>query len=213
VVVDRSADEGARGTILATVRVRCEPGHEVVDLSLEFSQAGVTQPVLSGPGFPCDGRWHELGVSSLEGFDPGPATLTARLTVADSGTGAVAPPAVDTQQVEVVPAAAVRLPGTAVLRPDGGVRLVLRARCATPWVLQELTVRASQGDDPTVASDDAAPALVCDGDWHRVVVLLGSADPAFTRGPAQVEAVVTVLDPESFDPVAQARETATVRIV
>jgi hypothetical protein len=210
--VDGQAYEGARGTILAGLRARCAPGYRVEELVLQFSQGEVTTPPQLGQPFPCDGRWHRQRPSSLEAFGPGRAVLTARLTVVRTSTGTPAPPAVDTRSIYVRPAAKVVLPRTAHLAADGSLSFVVRARCDQPWVLQEFLVAATQGEFPDVASGSALLDLPCDGVVHRVPVRLAPTDPAFARGPLRVDAALTLLDPESFDPVTQATATRTVRV-
>jgi hypothetical protein len=54
-------------------------------------------------------------------------------------------------------------------------------------------------------------AVPCDGRWRSLDV---RADPdgRFRRGAAEVDAFLTVHDPLSFDPVAQAQASGPVRI-
>ena len=87
-----------------------------------------------------------------EAYDPGPATVTARLRVTDIATGAPGTPGVQTKQIYVRPGAKIELPATATLGPNGAVRLVLRARCDKPWVLAEFGLSASQGEFPNQAN-------------------------------------------------------------
>lgn len=212
VQISRFAYEGPRGTILADLRLRCAPGYEFAELALDFSQGGVTTPSLLGQPVPCDGRWHDQRVSSLEAFEAGWATLTARLTVVDAVTGEPAPEAVATRAIYVRPAAAIVLPRTVHLLPGGQVRLTVRARCDVPWVLQDFSVTLTQGEFPAIASADAYLDLTCDGALHSTTVLLGPSTVPFQEGPARIDASITLLDPEQFDPVTQATATGTVRV-
>lgn len=212
VQVDARAYEGPRGTILASLRGRCAPGFEVVELALDFAQGELTTPTLLGRPFPCDGRWHRQRVTSLEAFQPGPATLTARLTVVRRSTGEPVPPVVDHQRIHVRPAAAVVLPSSSRLRPDGAITMVVRARCDAPWVVQDFRVAATQGEVPNVASGGALLGLTCDGTMRRVAVRIEPDGAPFRRGDLLVDAEITLLDPEFFDPVTQARATRTVRV-
>lgn len=211
--INAQAYEGPRGTILADLRGRCAPGYVFADLVLDFSQGDVTTPSVSGSPFPCDGRWHGQRVMSLEAFEPGPATLTARLSVVDAETGDPGPQVVVTQAIYVRPAAKIELPRTAELRPHAVVKMVVRARCDAPWVLQDFYISATQGTYPDVAFDDALLDLTCDGVTRSVTVLLQSTTGvAFHRGALLVDADITLLDPEQFDPVTQVRASRTVTV-
>jgi hypothetical protein len=210
--VASQAYEGPRGTILADVRGRCAPGHEVVELVLDFSQGDVTTPSLLGRTFPCDGHWHSQRVTSLEAFEAGRAMLTARLTVVDVATGDPAPQAVETRSIYVRPAAKVVFPVVAHLLADGVVRIVVRARCDAPWVLQDFHVSLTQGEFPTVASADAYLDLTCDGTVRRTTLRLASSPVPFHRGRLLASGSITLLDPEQFDPVTQVTATRSVRL-
>jgi hypothetical protein len=210
--VHAQAYEGPRGTILASLRGRCAPGYEVADLVLDFSQGAVTTPSVLGQPFRCDGRWHEQRVTSLEAFEPGHATLTARLSVVRVSTGDPGPQAVDTQDLYVRPAAKVVLPRTVHLEPDGAITAVVRARCDTPWVLQDFLVEATQGDGVGAPFGSTLADLVCDGKVRPVTVRIAPVAAPFHRGHLRLDGVISLLDPDSFDPVTSAGATRTVRV-
>lgn len=207
------AYEGQRDAILASLSGRCAPGYEFADLVLDFAQGDVVTPSTLGAPFPCDGRWHTQRVSSLEGaFEPGRATLTGRLSVIHRVTGDPGPQAVDVRSIYVRPAAKVVVPRTARLGADGVIRLVVLARCDAPWVLSDFYISANQGEFPTIGSDDALLDLICDGVTRPVTVWLSSSPVAFHRGLLRVDAEISLLDPEQFDPVTQARTTRMVAV-
>lgn len=208
--ISARAYEGPRGTINSDLRARCAPGFEFSELVLDWRQGDVTTPSLQGRPFPCDGRWHWQRVSSLEAFDAGPATLTARLTVVDSATGDPAPQAVQTKTIYVRPAAKIVLPRVAHLRADGSVRLTVWARCDAPWVLAEYHVGLVQGEFPTIGSAGAYLDLACDGALHPATVSLRSEGAPFHRGAIRAEGSISLLDPEQFDPVTQVTTTRKV---
>jgi hypothetical protein len=210
--LDAQAFEGPRGTILAGLRGRCAPGYEVADLVLDFAQGDVTTPPVLGQPFPCDGRWHRQRVTSLEAFTPGRATLTARLSVVRQDTGDPGPQAVATKAIYVRPAAKIVLPRAVHLGAQGVVTAVVRARCDAPWVLQEFYVSASQGTTAGSAFGEALLDLRCDGVVRPVKVRLRPVAAPFRRGTLVLDAAITLLDPETFDPVTQARASRTVRV-
>lgn len=213
--VDSQAYEGPHHTILAGLRARCSPGFEYADLVVDFRQGQVTTPSVHGSAVPCDGSWHRQRVSSLEGFRPGRASVTARLSVTDATTGDPGRQGVHATLIYVRPAALVLLPDTATYRPHHVVQLVTRARCDAPWMLSGYDVQVTQGDGAGSASDSASSSTrpVCDGALHTVTFWFHSeTGTAFHHGPLRVESFLTVLDPDSFDPVAQARAARTVAV-
>jgi hypothetical protein len=218
-IVKRAA-EGPRGTIMARVRLRCAPGFEFADLVLDFSQGDVTTPSTSAtppPGFECDGRGHRQNVTSLEAFEAGAATMTARLSVTDVETGDPGRQAVDTERIWVRAAAAVRLRKVARLHSDGSVTVVVRTRCDRPWVEPSLVVSLTQyrPDGTGIGATGVAPqdALTCDNRWHRLKLRADPAEGAFRRGAVEAQAFLDILTPVDFDPVTQAQHLRTLRVV
>ena len=203
------AREGPRDTIIATVWGRCAPGFEFQDLEVEFLQDGLSRPPSFGQPFPCDGEWHRQTVWSLEAdFHPGRATVTARLSVTDAETGDPGQQAVVTKDIWVRAAAAIRLPATATLTPHRLIRLTVAARCDRPWVLSDFLISATQdGNFGGVRRE-----IPCDGDFHRRTVWLRSGGTPFHRGTALVDASVSLLDPEFFDPVTTATASRSVTV-
>jgi hypothetical protein len=102
------------------------------------------------------------------------------------------------------------LPSSATLTRAGDVRLVVRARCDRPWLLQDFLVEGSQ-DGGTRYSFDLL-SLPCDGEVHVRTALLDRDSGPFTRGPMQVMAALSLLEPETFDPVATATAARVVRV-
>jgi hypothetical protein len=203
--VQGQAFELARGSIKITIRSRCAPDLRVSQLSLVYSQSFTGPTELATPPA-CTGGWQRETTISVEGFDPGPATVVATMTLVDAATGAPRGSVTQTMRVYVRPAAKIVLPRTAHLRPDGAVRIVVRARCDEPWTPGDWTLSASQG----AAADTELLDITCDGHMHRVTALLRS-DPGFGRGRMQVDSTLTVFD-EFFDPVAQASRSRSVKV-
>lgn len=211
--VDAQAYEGQRGTILAGVRGRCAPGFVVAELDLDFSQGDVTTPSVSGQPFPCDGAWHRQRVSSLEAFEAGPATLTARLVVVGEATGVPVSEVSTTAAIYVRPAAKIELPSTVELRPHAVVKVNFRARCDAPWVLQDFSIGATQGEFPSIAGANQYLDLSCDGVLHPYTVWLKSSPVSFRSGWLRLDGSISLLDPQEFDPVTQATASRVVRVV
>ncbi len=126
--------------------------------------------------------------------------VSARLTVVDEVTGDPAPQAVDTGDVRVRPATAIRLDRRPTLVGGGVVVVHLRARCDRPWVESELGVSVSQSGG-SVSTEGHLPTgtLECDDTFHRLEVRT-APNPEIRPGPAVVSAQLSVLDPLSFDP-------------
>ncbi|WP_205472015.1 hypothetical protein [Nocardioides sp. SYSU D00038] len=205
--VDSQARQGQFNTITGSLRFRCAAGL-VAEVRLTWSQAGFTSPEAPGRPASCTGGWQRQAWASYEGFDPGPAVVRARLLLTDA-QGTPRGGAVQTKQVYARPAAKVVLPRTALLRPRGVVRVVVRARCDRPWVLAGFHVAATQGQRTASRS----PGLRCDGVEHDVTVWLKPAAGRFRAGWLDVSAEVTLLDAVHQDPVAQARASRSVRVV
>ena len=141
----------------------------------------------------------------------------ATLELADAMTGEPRGTVTQTKQIYVRPAAKIVLPRTARLLPGRVVKLVVRARCDEPWVPGDFLVSATQGEPVGAAQDFEFLEIECDGEIRPYVVRLRS-EPSPDRGVfglgwIRVDAELTVFDPESFDPVAQARRTKAIRVV
>jgi hypothetical protein len=204
--ISPQAFEGPRGTILASLRAVCDPGLVVDELRVQFSQGDVITPSELVSPIECDGEWHRKRLTSLEAFEPGPATLTALLSVWNASTGEPEGDVFVEQQIFVRPAARIWLPKYAELKRYGGVALTVWARCDRPWVLSDFLVSGLQGGRAAQASLDTP----CDGTVRAFPVRLRSSAGPFTRGAMQVDGALSLLDPEFFDPVTTATATRTV---
>lgn len=211
------AREGPRGTILGEVGVRCATGLVATGFVLQITQGDVATPPSQERLPSCTGALETQSFSSLEAFGPGPATVVATLTLADAATGEPRGTVTRSRQIYVRPAANIVLPRRARLLPGRVVRLVVRARCDAPWVPGDFLVSATQGE-PVGAAQDSELLTVrrCDGRTRSYVVRLVS-EPSpdrgvFRTGWIRLDAELTVFDPESFDPVAQARKSRAVRV-
>jgi hypothetical protein len=215
--IQGQAYEGPRGTILGEVRVRCAPDLVATSFVLQISQGAVATPPSQEALPSCTGDLESQSFSSLEAFDPGPATVVATLELADAVTGEPRGTVTQTRQIYVRPAAKILLPRKARLLPGRVVKLVVHARCDEPWVPGDFIVSATQGE-PVGAAHDTEFVTVeeCDGDYRSYVVLLDSERSpdrgVFRTGWIRVDAELTVFDPEFFDPVAQARKSRAVRV-
>jgi hypothetical protein len=212
--IHRQAFEGQRGTILASYKTRCAPGFEFAEAAIDFSQGTVSTPTTFGQSIPCDGRWHEQKTTSLEAFEPGPATMSVRLSVIRTDSGDPGKQGFESAPIFVRAAAASVIPATAKLLANHVVRLVLQARCDKPWLLQEFSINATQDEFPNqknagVISETYPP---CDGQLHSRTFLL-KADPGnFHKGKLRVDTSISLLDAVNFDPVTQANQTRMVAV-
>ncbi len=208
------AKEGQRGSILLNLTARCAPGNVLQELVIGYSQNDFSVEQAAFVDLTCDGRWHRLRVSGPEAFEPGPADITARLTVIDAVTGDPKQQGVDSQRVWVEPAAKVAVGTHVRLKGDGTAVVAVSVRCDQPWIAAGLSIELSTGvvggasGTAFVEGDD----ISCDDRWHRLFVPVTSGGVAFSRGEATVFAFFDVLDPISFDPVTQAQAVTTVRI-
>jgi hypothetical protein len=77
--------------------------------------------------------------------------------------------------------------------------------CRSPLVVQELVVEVTQAGAAGSSAGDFG--IVCDGRWHlvRVSVTTPGGGP-FSPGPTKVRALLTVVDPETGDPVDRAHD-------
>ncbi len=214
--IQGQAREGPRGTIFGEVRVRCAADLVATAFTLQISQGDVATPPSEEQLPSCTGALRPQPFSSLEAFDPGPATVVATLELADAATGESRGSVSVTTRIYVRPAAKIVLPRTARLLPGRVVSLVVRARCDEPWVPGDFMVSATQGPSVGAAQDTEFLPIVCDGVLRRHVVRLQSVRSpdrgVFREGWIRVDAALTVFDPEFFDPVAQATATRAVLV-
>ncbi len=199
-----------------SVTARCDEPNVVGDLVVEVSQdAGARFGSVAGDlGVTCDGAPHalDLQIPSFGGRWHGGTTLVqASFSIYDPVTGDPVDQAVDSVGVDVRAPADVELRHRAKLRPSGAVVLRLRVRCSDELVVQDLEVELSQGSVGASKAGDFG--IECDGRWERVRLRLRPLSGWFHPGDADAFAYLTVLDPDSFDPVWQARDTETLTLV
>ena len=213
--VDSQAYEGQFSTAVVGVRGKCAPGFAFKELSVVFKQGGLTGPPSPGSSFACDGKWHRQQVKSPEGFDPGPAKATARLSVTKVSTGAPGTTAVHNTRIYIRPGAETLIPATATLQPGHVVKIVLRARCDKPWLLAEFYVNLNQGEFPNQASGNEASDSfppVCDGTYYSKAFYVSGSPASFHKGWVQVDTTIHTLDPVNFDPAPSDTSSRMVRV-
>lgn len=213
VAINPQAFEGQRHTIIGSLFGRCAPGFEFAGLSIEVTQGAFTT-TIQGSSVNCDGQWHKQTFSTPEeGWTPGPATVTARLSVTDVRFGDPGRQGVQTKEIYVRPGAKIELPGTAVLTSQG-VKLVVRARCDKPWVLAGFGIEAVQGQFPNQAHFDVNNNTFpkCDGAFHSLTLFMKSSPTAFKKGWITVDAFLHTEDPEQFDPAPSTTARRAVKV-
>ena len=116
--------------------------------------------------------------------------------------------------VGTTPTASVRITDRpAVLRADGGVRVVIAARCDPSLQAFELDVSVAQYQASGSLSRLAPPAVVvCDGLRHRQRVVVYPSTGAFAPGNATVSVFLGLYDPQADRDLAR-DDTATVTVV
>lgn len=213
VKISKDVRLGQGDAMLVTVWVRCERPWVPQPLSVGVSQAeGTIFGSASGDfGIVCDDRWHRVDVQvfgSGDGFGRGLTTVDASLSVLDPIDFDPVDQGTDSVTVWVNAAADVKIAEHARLDVNGSLSLPVWVRCQRPWVVAGLSVDASQ-ESGTGGSASGNFGVVCDGRWHRVEVSIDPSPGPF-QGEILVQAFFTVLDPDSFDPVEQAQDTAVV---
>jgi hypothetical protein len=208
---------GQGDAILVGVWARCDRPWVAQELTVSVSQdEGTNVGSTSGSfGFSCDDRWHriEAAVFSAAGdFHAGRTQVDAAMSVLDPIDFDPVATATDSDTVWVAPAAAVKIGARASLDAQGSLVLPLWVKCQRPWLVQDLAVDAAQ-ESGTGGSVSGDFGIVCDARWDRVEVTIVPVPGPFQPGTAEVHAFFTVLDPDSFDPVAQGQDTATVDVV
>ncbi|HET8614244.1 MAG TPA: hypothetical protein VFL94_01880 [Actinomycetales bacterium] len=207
---------GQHESAIVPLQVRCRVGLEsrnlVVTVTQDVPDGTATGSATVRDPLRCNGTWHtlsvELGIdaTATADFEPGQAKVTARLTVRNPATGGTPAAGTDTRFIKLLAPAEAEL-GTAPIRHgSGGVaRVPVRIRCQIPWLPVELIVEVAQNDgflhgQTIISSGDTR--LVCDGEWHRVLVYVGpdTAGDKFFTGPAQVTVFFDIEDPVNFEP-------------
>ena len=90
----------------------------------------------------------------------------------------------------------------------------VRARCESPWIIQDLEVVVTQAGGTVAGSVSGIFGLTCNRAWQSLnVEMFSSSGEPSEPGPANVDAFFTVLDPVTFDPVDQARDSQIVNLV
>jgi hypothetical protein len=211
VEVPGPAYEGEDTTFTGTIRVRCEAGLAVGELAMSFEQQAVTTPERTATAPPtCTGAWEDLDYRSDEGFTPGSVTVHVRLVLVDAATDEVQEQVEVSESIYVRPAARVRLPRTATLRPNGLLTYRARIRCDAPWQNYATFMSAAQG---TVAAEPRVVRDVpCDGVYRVRRVWLRPTEGDFSRGRARVSVEVVLVDSDfDFGPGAWASRRVRVR--
>jgi hypothetical protein len=211
VEVPGPAYEGHDATFTGTILVRCGTGVAASELVMAFEQDGTTTPERAATALPtCTGEWESLDYRSDEGFDPGPVTVHVRLVLVDASTGEAQGEVEVAESIYVRPAAKVRLPRTASLRPSGLLTFRAWIRCDDPWQNYATFMSAAQGSvaaEPRVVRD-----VPCDGAYRLRRVWLRPEEGDFTRGRARVSVEVVLVDADfDFGPEAQASRRVRVR--
>jgi len=101
----------------------------------------------------------------------------------------------------------------AVLRPDGGVRFTIAAKCDSRLQAFELDASVVQYQASGFLLRLAPPAVVlCDGLRHRQRVVVYPSTGTFAPGSATVSVFVGFYDPQEDRDLAR-RDTATLTVV
>jgi len=101
----------------------------------------------------------------------------------------------------------------AVLRPDGGVRLTIAAKCDSRLQAFELDVSVAQYQASGSVFRLAPPAVVvCDGFRHRQRVIVYPSTGAFAPGNAAVSIFVGFYDPQEDQDLGR-QDAATITVV
>lgn len=217
---------GRFDTAIVPMQVRCRVGLQSRALVVTVTQQNTAYGTVTGSRtisspVACNGTWHtmsvELGSTSGAPFEAGQAKVTARLTVRNPATGGTPQAGTDTRFVKLLAPAKVEL-GTAPIRHGSGgiARVPVRFRCQVPWVPVQLSVEVSQNDGALGGQTflvEGDSRLVCDAEWHQLVIYVPASNGKFFTGPARVDLLFDVQDPIDFDPVDQASFTAMTQIV
>jgi hypothetical protein len=98
-----------------------------------------------------------------------------------------------------------------LLKPDGGVRVFLRARCPAGYQVLEGPVTVTQTPRTQEVFAEAFFSTTCDGRWHRVSVKAVPTEGRFRVGRAQLS-VALIVENANGD-LQSAGDTQVIRIV
>ena len=207
--IARIGSIGVGSSAVVHIWQRCKNGVVVAETVVEVNQPGAGGGVSAGAfGMVCDGRWHrvDVTVSSTSGspFVPGLADVDARFTVLDPESFDPLPQGVDSRRVWLAAPAQVFVFWRGALDEAGNASVAVVARCQPPWTVALLSLELTQGDDAGQGhSNDFG--LACDGRWfHRVLKVIPSPG-SFEPGKSEANASLSILDPNTGDPVYTAR--------
>lgn len=210
VSISPRATEGQYSGADGSFKVRCAPGLAIDGLWHTITQDGFTSPETAESPEPCDGAWHRQGYSTPEGFDPGRAVITVRMTLVDAATREPRGEVTEVQSVYVRPGAKIVLPSKVWLKPQGVLAFYVQGRCDVPWVLSDFQVSATQSEGTVFASTGLD--IPCDGLMHTRRVLLQSVSEEFRRGWVRLDSYIHTLDSVNFDPAVSATATRMSRV-
>ena len=206
--IARHGSIGVGSSAVVHLWQRCTNGVVVAETVVEVNQPGANGVGAGDLGMVCDGRWHRLDVtvSSTTGspFVPGLADVDARFTVLDPESFDPLPQGLDSRRVWLAAPAQVLVSWRGALDEAGDASVAVVARCQPPWTVALLSLELTQGDDAGQGhSNDFG--LPCDGRWfHRVLKVVPSPG-SFEPGKSEANASLSVLDPNTGDPVYTAR--------
>jgi hypothetical protein len=216
VTIGPSATVGRFDTAVLNIWTACRDKAIVAELTVAVTQGDVTGSRSDDFGIVCDGAFHRIQVELFSGTgDPYVAGLVhvdALLTVLDPDSTDPLPQGRDSADVTLQPAVAVKIGGPVHLNKDGSAGVPARTKCQRPWVDANLDVVLSQNTVGGITSIVDGP-VSCDARWHTVRVRVTPSGGALELGSVHVDVFFTVHDPQSFDPVDQARASADRRLV
>ena len=185
----------------------------VAETVVEVNQPGAGGGVSAGAfGMVCDGRWHrvDVTVSSTSGspFVPGLADVDARFTVLDPESFDPLPQGVDSRRVWLQAPAQVFVFWRGALDEAGNA----------PWRSWRVVSPRGPSRSFRLNSPRASDAgqghsndfgLACDGRWfHRALKVIPSPG-SFEPGKSEANASLSILDPNTGDPVYTLGSSAT----
>jgi hypothetical protein len=208
VVIASPGKVGRFDTAVINLSQSCRAGAVVAELVVEVKQGTLTGTKAGPLGARCDGLTHKLQVevfsSTGDKFLPGPVQVSALFTVLDPDSMDPLPQGRDSATVTLLPAVEVAIGQEGAVGRFESVSIPVLYRCQRPWIVSGLDVNVTQGGVSGTAFRETG--LVCNARWHHVSVGVSTGSGgSFGRGFADVNVSITVQDPESFDPVDQAR--------
>jgi Family of unknown function (DUF6299) len=216
--LDNNGKVGRFDVALIAGSARCRAGaivQELVVSVMEGARSGSTSAIPAG--LVCDGAFHRfevsVGASDFGPFTPGFVDADARLTVLDPDSMDPLPQGHASKQVWLRPAVKLAVLSSGRLLRDGTVRLTVVARCETPWFAAGISLSISQSPPGLIGGETFLPDVpACDGVDHTFRVRVAASVDPFRPGKSQVLGFLTVLDPDSGDPVDQAQVNKVVRL-